>query len=46
MTMMKDGLAEAEANVAGTVSAADIAELLADSLAPGIPAGRQLPVLQ
>jgi Fe-S oxidoreductase len=46
MTMMKDGLAEAESNAAGTVSAADIAELLADSLAPAIPAGRQLPVLQ
>jgi Fe-S oxidoreductase len=46
MTMMKDGLAEAESNAAGVVSAADIAELLADSLAPAIPAGRQLPVLQ
>jgi Fe-S oxidoreductase/nitrate reductase gamma subunit len=46
MTMMKDGLAEAESNSTGLVSAADIAELLADSLAPAIPAGRQLPVLQ
>ena len=46
MTMMKDGLAEAESNAAGTVSAADIAELLADSLAPAMPAGRQLTVLQ
>jgi Fe-S oxidoreductase len=46
MTMLKDGLAEAESNAAGTVSAADIAELLADSLAPAIPAGRQLAVLQ
>jgi len=46
MTMMKDGLAEAESNAGGVVSAADIAELLADSLAPAIPAGRQLPVLQ
>ena len=46
MTMMKDGLAEAESNATGTVSAADIAELLADSLPPAIPAGRQLTVLQ
>jgi Fe-S oxidoreductase/nitrate reductase gamma subunit len=46
MTMMKDGLAEAASNSTGLVSAADIAELLADSLAPAIPAGRQLPVLQ
>ena len=50
MTMMKDGLAEAEANTGGVVSAADIAELLADGLAenvgPAVPAGRQLPVLQ
>ena len=46
MTMMKDGLAEAESNAGGVVSAADIAELLADSLAPAIPAGRQLTVLQ
>ena len=30
----------------GVVSALDIAELLADSLAPTQPAGRQLPVLQ
>jgi Fe-S oxidoreductase len=46
MTMMKDGLAEAGANAAGTVSAADIAELLADSLVPAVPTGRHLPVLQ
>ncbi len=46
MTMMKDGLAEAESNASGRVSAADIAELLADSLASAIPAGRQLPVIQ
>ncbi|MEA2537795.1 MAG: hypothetical protein QOF11_2029 [Chloroflexota bacterium] len=45
MTMLRDGLAESESNAAGTVSAIDIAELLADSLAP-IPAGRQLPVIQ
>jgi hypothetical protein len=30
----------------GVVSARDIAEILADSLAPSQPAGRQLPVLQ
>jgi hypothetical protein len=45
MTMLRDGLAESESNAAGTVSAIDIAELLADSLAP-IPAGRQQPVIQ
>jgi Fe-S oxidoreductase/nitrate reductase gamma subunit len=45
MTMLRDGLAEAESNAAGTVSAVDIAELLADSLAP-TPTGRQLPVIQ
>ena len=45
MTMMRDGLAAAEANAAGTVSAVDIAEILADSLAPA-PTGRQLPVIQ
>jgi Fe-S oxidoreductase len=42
MVMMKDGLADA----AAAVSARDIAELLADSLAPTQPAGRSLPVIQ
>jgi Fe-S oxidoreductase len=49
MTMLKDGLADAAATAApgsGVVSARDIAEILADSLAPTQPAGRQLPVLQ
>jgi Fe-S oxidoreductase len=46
MTMMKDGLEAAEANVGGTVKAIDIAELLAESLAPTQPAGRALPVIQ
>jgi Fe-S oxidoreductase len=52
MTMMKDGLADAAGGSAGsavaggTVSARDIAEILADSLAPTQPAGRSLPVLQ
>jgi len=41
--MMKDGLADA---ASGEVSARDIAEILADSLAPTQPAGRALPVLQ
>jgi len=44
MTMMKDGLADTTSS--GTVSARDISEILADSLAPSQPAGRQLPVLQ
>jgi hypothetical protein len=44
--MMKDGLAEAASNAGGSVSAADIAELLADSLVPAVPRGRHLPVLQ
>ncbi len=45
MTMLKDGLAGAEANTDG-VTTADIAELLAGSLAPS-PAGRRLlPVVQ
>ncbi len=55
MVMMKDGLADASPN--GTVSARDIAEILADSLDPataragsvggGVPgAGRRLPVIQ
>jgi Fe-S oxidoreductase len=46
MTMLKDGLAGAPGNSAGTVQAIDISELLAESLAPTQPAGRQLPVLQ
>jgi Fe-S oxidoreductase len=57
MVMMKDGLADAAgagtgtppaagAPPAGVVSARDIAEILADSLAPTQPAGRQLPVIQ
>jgi Fe-S oxidoreductase len=46
MTMMKDGLEAADANVGGAVKAIDIAELLAESLAPTQPAGRALPVLQ
>jgi Fe-S oxidoreductase len=47
MTMMKDGLADAAAGAAGSVSARDIAEILADSLAPTQPTGRRaLPVLQ
>ena len=56
MVMMKDGLADAASSAAatssapssagGTVSARDIAEILADSLAPTQPAGRSLPVLQ
>jgi Fe-S oxidoreductase len=47
MVMMKDGLADAAAaGKNGTVTARDISELLADSLAPTQPAGRQLPVIQ
>jgi len=46
MTMMKDGLEAADANVGGAVKAIDIAELLAESLAPTQPAGRSLPVIQ
>ena len=46
MTMLKDGLEAADANVGGAVKAIDIAELLADSLAPTQPRGRALPVLQ
>jgi Fe-S oxidoreductase len=45
MTMLKDGLAGAEANT-DNVTTADIAELLAGSLAPAQPRdGRHLPVL-
>jgi Fe-S oxidoreductase len=46
MTMLKDGLAAAPGNEAGTVQAIDIAELLAESLAPVQPGSRALPVLQ
>jgi Fe-S oxidoreductase len=53
MTMMSDGLADAAGGTAaggmmggGTVSALDVAELLAGSLAPAIPDGRRLPVIQ
>ncbi|HLE78935.1 MAG TPA: (Fe-S)-binding protein, partial [Candidatus Limnocylindrales bacterium] len=46
MTMMKDGLEAADGNAGGEVRAIDIAELLAESLAPSPPGGRQLPVLQ
>ena len=45
MTMLKDGLAAAESNTDG-VTTADIAELLAGSLAPAGGGGRQLPVIQ
>jgi Fe-S oxidoreductase len=44
MTMLRDGLAADPSNAAGTVSAIDISELLAESLAPARN-GRQLPVL-
>ncbi len=46
MTMMKDGLEAAEENAGGEVRAVDIAELLAEALAPRELSGRQLPVLQ
>jgi Fe-S oxidoreductase len=46
MTMLKDGLAAADANADGSVQAVDIAEVLADSLAPIQPGARALPVLQ
>ena len=50
MTMMKDGLADAQSASGrtgnGEVSARDVAEVLAGSLAPTQPGGRQLPVLQ
>ena len=48
MVMIRDGLADAasSAPAAGTVNALDIAELLAESLAPTQPAGRALPVIQ
>jgi Fe-S oxidoreductase len=47
MTMISDGLASAEENKSGVVSAIDISELLAESLAEPVAAGgRQLPVIQ
>ena len=49
VVMMRDGLADAAANGvagAGEVAARDIAEILAESLAPSQPSGRRLPVLQ
>jgi Fe-S oxidoreductase len=46
MTMLKDGLEAAQSGTAGTVRAIDIAELLAESLAPTQPGSRALPVLQ
>jgi Fe-S oxidoreductase len=47
MTMIKDGLADANAAAGGSVSARDIAEILADVIVPEpIPTGRRLPVLQ
>ena len=45
MTMLRDGLASAESNAAGTVSAVDIAELLAETV-DVVRSGRQLPVIQ
>ena len=46
MTMMKDGLEAAQSGTPGTVRAIDIAELLAESLAPTQPGSRALPVIQ
>jgi Fe-S oxidoreductase len=46
MTMLSDGLASADGNAAGLVSAIDVAELLAQSLAPERTDARSLPVLQ
>jgi Fe-S oxidoreductase len=45
MTMLKDGLEAAQSGSGGTVRAIDIAELLAESLAPTQPGSRALPVL-
>jgi Fe-S oxidoreductase/nitrate reductase gamma subunit len=45
MTMLRDGLASAEGNADGAVSALDISELLAETVDP-VRSGRQLPVLQ
>ncbi|MGZ6269257.1 MAG: heterodisulfide reductase-related iron-sulfur binding cluster [Candidatus Limnocylindrales bacterium] len=44
LPMLRDGLAAAEDPAAGGVSSADIAELLAERLAP-VAAGRELPVV-
>src|SRR6185369_16093986 len=46
MTMLKDGLEASGANAGGAVKAIDIAELLAESLAPTQPGARALPVIQ
>jgi len=49
MVMIRDGLSDAAASGAvadGAVAARDIAEVLAESLAPSQPKGRQLPVIQ
>jgi Fe-S oxidoreductase/nitrate reductase gamma subunit len=46
MTMLKDGLEAAQSGTGGSVKAIDIAELLAESLAPTQPGSRALPVLQ
>jgi Fe-S oxidoreductase len=46
MTMLKDGLADAQSTNGGVVSSTDIAEVLAGSLAAVQPGGRQLPVVQ
>src|SRR5215212_3048981 len=46
MTMLKDGLEAAQSGTGGSVRAIDIAELLAESLAPTQPGTRALPVLQ
>jgi len=46
MTMLKDGLEAAQSGTGGTVRAIDIAELLAESLAPTQPGARALPVIQ
>jgi Fe-S oxidoreductase len=52
VVMLRDGLADAAAGGApgaeraGEVAARDVAEILAESLAPTQPSGRQLPVIQ
>jgi Fe-S oxidoreductase/nitrate reductase gamma subunit len=49
VVMLRDGLADAAAagaDGAGAVAARDVAEILAESLAPTQPSGRELPVLQ
>ena len=49
VVMLRDGLADAAAGGserAGEVAARDVAEILAESLAPRQPSGRRLPVLQ